>query len=90
MPFLGLGVLMACTGLTAACCSLSAIQGLCRSRAIYSRAYEDFMANPNKVENRVVWFAARDLNTAVNPGHFAVLVGGGLLLVGGCTLLAGG
>ena len=57
MPFIG--VLMACTGLTAAYCSLSAIHEQRRSQAVYDRAHEDFMANPNKVENRVLVFRAR-------------------------------
>ena len=89
MPFIG--VLMACTGLTAAYCSLSAIHEQRRSQAVYDRAHEDFMANPNKVENRVLWYSARDLNTTVNPGHFAILAAAGLLFVGGLSaLLVGG
>ena len=89
MPLLG--VLMVFTGLTAAYCAFSAIRERHRRQAIYDRAHEDFMANPNKVENRVVWLSARDLNTEVNPGYFVVLIGGGLLFVGGFSaLLAGG
>lgn len=88
MPLLG--VLMVFIGLTAAYCALSTMHERRRRQAIYDCAYEAFMANPNKVENKVMWYSARDLNTSIHSGHFAALVGGGLLVVGGLnTILAG-
>ena len=84
------GVFMAFVGLAASYCAFSTIHERRRHRAIYDCAHEAFMANPNKVENRVMWYSARDLDTSIHSGHFTILLGGSLLFVYGLrTLLAG-
>lgn len=84
------GALMVFIGLTASYCAFSTIHERRRHQAIYNCAHEAFMANPNKVENKVMWYSARDLNTSIHSGHFTTLLGGALLaVVGLSTIFAG-